>query len=164
MRSMRMIGSVGLALLALVTWSGAAHAFGLSGIGGRIGTVDPDGSDGSLAAGAHLEFEEMDSRVHLEPGFLYWNEDGLSDFNPNFDVYYHFEPAGRVSPYLGAGAAMHFYSSDGPGDPGSDVGANFFGGVMFPASSARFFLEGRYAATDRSQASIFGGITLPIGH
>jgi len=163
MRSMRTIGSVGLALLALATWSSGAHAFGLSGIGARVGSVDPEGRDGSLAAGAHLELEEQGSRVHLAPGFLYWSNDGLSDFNPNFDLFYHFSPRGRVSPYVGAGAALHFYSNDGPGDPGTDVGANFFGGVLFPSPSTRFFIEARYAATDRSQASIFGGITLPIG-
>ena len=164
MKSMRTIGSVGLALLALAMWTGGANAFGLSGIGGRVGAVDPEESDGALALGAHMEFEESGSRIHLAPGFLYWNKDGLSDFNPNFDLYYHFKPAGRVSPYLGAGAAMHFYSADGPGDPGSDVGANFFGGFIFPSSSTRFFIEGRYAATDLPQASIMGGITLPIGH
>lgn len=163
MKSMRTIGSVGLALLALVTWSNSAHAFGLSGIGARVGSVDPEGSDGTLAAGAHLEFEEAGSRVHMAPGLVYWSKDGLSDFNPNFDLFYHFSPAGRVSPYVGAGAAMHFYSSDGPGDPGSDFGANLFAGFIFPSSSTRFFVEGRYAATERSQASIFGGITLPIG-
>ena len=162
MKTLRMLGVGCLTLLALTTWSGAAHAFGLTGVGARLGTLDPEGRDGSLAMGGHLEFEQMDSRVHLEPGFLYWSNDGLSDFNPNMDLSYHFSPAGRVSPYVGAGAALHSYSSDGPGDPGTDVGANFFGGVIFPSQSARFFIEGRYAATDRSQASIFGGITLPF--
>lgn len=163
MRSMRTICSVSLALLALATWSSGAHAFGLSGVGGRVGAVDPEGGDGTLAAGAHLEFEESGSRLHVAPGFLYWGKDGFSDFNPNFDLFYHFSPAGHVSPYLGAGVGMHFYSNDGPGDPGSDFGANLFGGVIFPSSRTRFFIEGRYAATDLSQASIFGGITLPIG-
>ena len=163
MRSLRMAGIGCLALLALATWTSGAHAFGLSGIGGRLGTLDPEGRDGSLAAGAHLEFEQAGSRVHMTPGFLYWSNDGLSDFNPNLDLSYHFSPAGRVNPYVGAGAALHFYSNDGPGDPGTDTGANFFAGVLFPTPSSRFFIEGRYAATDRSQSSLFGGITLPFG-
>jgi hypothetical protein len=162
MKTLRMLGIGCLTLLALATWSGAAHAFGLTGIGGRLGSLDPEGRDGSLAFGGHLEFEQMDTRVHLEPGFLYWSNDGLSDFNPNMDLSYHFAPDGAVSPYVGAGAALHSYSSDGPGDPGTDVGANLFGGVLFPSNSARFFIEGRYAATDRSQASFFGGVTLPL--
>ena len=162
MKTLRLLGIGCLALLALATWSGAAQAFGLTGIGGRLGSLDPEGRDGSLAFGGHLEFEQMDTRLHLEPGFLYWSNDGLSDFNPNMDLSYHFAPDGRVSPYVGAGAALHSYSSDGPGDPGTDVGANLFGGVLFPSSSARFFIEGRYAATDRSQASFFGGVTLPL--
>ena len=163
MKSLWMVGKGCLVLLVLATWSNAAHAYGLTGVGGRLGTLDPEGRDGSLAAGAHLEFEQAESRVHMEPGFVYWSNDGLSDFNPNFDLSYHFLPAGRVSPYVGAGAALHFYSNDGPGDPGSDPGANFFAGVVFPSPSTRFFIEGRYAATDRSQSSLFGGVTLPLG-
>jgi len=151
-----------LTLLASAVGVSSAAAYALSGVGGRMGSVDPDRWDNGLAVGAHLEFEQPDTRVHLQPGFIYWSNDGLSDFNPNFDLYYHFGSPGRVSPYVGGGAAIHAYSYDGPGSPGTDLGANLFAGVAFPSASARFFVEGRYAATDRSQASIMGGVTLPL--
>ncbi|HEX7078481.1 MAG TPA: hypothetical protein VF363_08665 [Candidatus Eisenbacteria bacterium] len=152
-----------LAFLALIAWANPAASYGLSGVGGELGSLDPEHSGDGLAVGSHLEFEQQDSRVHLEPGFVYWANDGLSDFNPNFDLYYHFADPGSVSPYVGAGAGLHVYSFDGPGSgPGTDPGANFFGGVLFPSASARFFIEGRYVATDRSQASVMGGVTLPL--
>jgi len=45
-----------LAVALLAAGPGSAHAFGLTGIGGRVGSVDPDGRDGTLAGGAHLDF------------------------------------------------------------------------------------------------------------
>ena len=150
------------ATMLLAMGAGSAYGFGLSGVGGRIGSADPDGGDGTLAAGAHLEFQESGSQWHMQPNFIFWSSNGLSDVNPNFDLYYHFDAAGHVSPYLGAGAGFHFYGTDGPGDPGTDVGLNMFGGVIIPSSGADFFVEGRYVASDRSQAAIYGGVTLPL--
>jgi len=150
------------ATLLFATSAGSAHAFGLSGIGGRVGAADPDGRDGTLAAGVHLEFEDTGTQLHMQPNFIYWKSDGLSDTNPNFDLYYHFASAGRVSPYLGAGAGLHFYGADGPGDPGTDIGLNMFGGLLIPSPGANFFVEGRYVASDRSQAALYGGLTLPL--
>lgn len=140
-----------------------AQGFGLSTIGARFGALDPEGRDNSLAVGGQLDFAASNSRLHLAPGFIFWSNDGLSDFNPNFDLYYHFAPAREVGPYVGAGLGLHVYSADGPADPGSDVGTNLFGGVLFPAGSSHFLIEGRYAATDRSQASIFAGVNVPLG-
>jgi hypothetical protein len=141
-----------------------AAAFGLSGIDARAGVVDPDGVDGTLEVGGGLNFQQADSRVHLMPNVLFWSEGGLSDVNTNFDASYHFEPAGVVSPYLGAGIGAHFYSSDGPSDPGTDVGPNFFGGVSFPLSGASLYMEGRAAVTDRSQFGFLTGATFYLGH
>ena len=152
-----------VAILAWVIGPASAPAFQLSGVGGRLGSTDPESWDHAMAIGAHVEFETVGSRVHLQPGFLYWSSDRLSDFNPNMDVYYHFAPASQVSPYLGAGVGLHRYAVDGGPDPGTDAGANFFGGVILPTGPARLFLEGRYAATDRSQASILGGVTARLG-
>lgn len=151
-----------IAMTLLAAGAGSAHAFGLTGIGGRIGSVDPDGRDGTLAGGAHLDFERAGSQLHIQPSFIYWSSNGLSDANPNFDLFYHFAPAGRVSPYLGGGAGLHFYGTDGPGDPGADLGLNLFGGLVIPSPGASFFMEGRYVASDRSQAAIYGGVTLPL--
>lgn len=151
-----------LALLTLAAWTSPAASHDLRGVGGSLGSLDPERWNDGLALGAHLEFDDAESRVQLRPGFIYWSNDGLSDFNPNFDVAYQFGPAGAVSPYVGAGAGIHVYSYDGPGNPGPDPGANFIGGVLFPSGSTRFFIEGRYAASERSQASIMGGVTLPL--
>ncbi len=144
----------------------SAGAFGLSGIGARVGNVDPEAAGDAMAVGGHLEFEQSGTRLHLQPGVMFWSSEEVRDFNPNFDLLYHFAPAGRVSPYLGAGAGAHFYSIDvpGPNDTHSDLGGNLFGGVLVPASSLRLFGEARYVATDRSQFMITGGVTLPFGH
>ena len=155
-----------LAFVAFTVSPMPAYAFGLSGIGGRVGGVDPEGADGSVLVGGHLEFEESGTQWHIQPGAMYWSADGLSDFNPNLDVMYHFNRSNEVSPYLGAGAGVHFYSFDvpGPNNNDTDMGANLFGGVVIPSSSFRMFIEGRYVASDRSQASINGGFTVPFGH
>ncbi len=91
----------------------------------------------------------------------------MQDVNPNFDLMYHFNRAGKVTPYVGGGAGMHFYSVDLPGGVNnnhSDLGANMFGGVLIPASSLRLFGEARYVASDISQFMITGGVTVPFGH
>jgi hypothetical protein len=153
-----------VAILAWMSTPSSAPAVQLSGVGGRFGSLDPESWDQAMALGAHVEFETAGSRVHLQPGFLYWSSDRLSDFNPNMDVFYHFAPPNQVSPYVGAGVGLHRYVVDGGPDPGTDAGANFVGGLLFPAGSARLFLEGRYAATARDQASILAGITARVGH
>jgi hypothetical protein len=165
---MKPIHGIVVACLAvlLTAWASPASSFGLSGAGVRLGTTDPEGgADASLAGGGHLEFEQPDSRVHLMPSVLFWSTNGLTDVNPNFDLYYHFSPAGRVSPYVGAGAAVHMYSAEGPGDPRTDLGVNLFGGALFPmGSGSRLFAELRYSATDLAQTSLYGGLTFPISH
>ncbi len=166
MKSIRIMAALMLVIAAVFLVPAHAGAFGLSGIGARVGSVDPEGADGAFAVGGHMEFEESGTRLHLQPGVTFWSTGGMSDVNPNFDVMYHFAPASKVGPYLGAGAGMHFYSFDvaGPNDSDTDLGANLFGGVMFPSGSLRMFLEGRYVASDRSQTMITGGVTLPFHH
>ncbi len=159
MRTHRLLGKAAfLAAALMIAPLTNASAFGLTGAGGRLGYVSPDGVDGTAAFGGHLEFQQSGSRWHLQPNVMFWSQDGVSNINPNFDVYYHFEPMGVVSPYLGAGLGVHILEFDGGGDR-SDVGANLFGGVTFPMASSNLFLEGRYAATDLSQFGINGGVT-----
>jgi hypothetical protein len=152
-----------LVLLVPLLVPSTSDAFSLGGIGPRIGAIDPEGLDGTFAMGMHLDFEKAGSRVHLMPNVLFWDESGLSDINPNLDVMYHFSPAGRVSPYLGAGVGIHFYSSDGPGDPGSDPSANFFGGLLLPVGPTSLFLEGRAVVSDMNQFGILAGATFALG-
>ena len=156
---------MGIAVLAITALSAPAPAgaFTATAMGPVIGTMDPDGVDGALAVGAEMSLEQGGSGLHIEPNILYWKEDGLSDVNPNLDFSYHFLPSTQVTPYVGAGLGMHFYDSEGSGDPGTDPGANFFAGVTLPAQSMRFYFEGRVAATDRTQAGILAGAMFYIG-
>lgn len=166
MKSVAVTASLAFALLTFALAPPCAAAYGLSAVGLRAGGVDPEGADGAFTVGGHLEFEESGTRLHLQPGVLLWSSRGLSDVNPNFDLMYHFQRAGSVSPYVGAGMGLHFYSIDLPGtnDTHTDIGANLFGGVLVPASSLRMFFEGRYVATDRSQTMLTGGVMIPVGH
>jgi len=164
MKRLTAVGAVILAFVAFTVSPTPAHAYGLSGIGVRVGGVDPEGAGGSVLVGGHLELEESGSRLHLQPGVMYWSSDRVSDFNPNLDVMYHFARSSEVSPYVGAGAGLHFYSYDVPGpNNNTDLGANLFGGVLLPSRSMQMFIEGRVVASDRSQTSINGGVTLPFG-
>lgn len=149
-----------LALFGLGILAPTAHGFGLSGGGGKLGVVNPEGQMEETASfSGHLEFEEPNSQVHLIPGVAYWNDDGVSDVNPNLDLYYHFLPEGQVTPYVGAGVGLHAYDYDSGGND-TDVGANLIGGVRIPAQSSHFFMEGRYVASDISQFGIAGGVTI----
>ena len=166
MKSLSMVAVLVLASLSLLAPI-PASAFGLSGIGGRVGDVNPEGPGGNaFMVGGHLEFEQSGSRLHLQPGMMFWSKDNVQDVNPNFDLMYHFAPANKISPYVGAGAGLHVYSIDLPvgNDNHTDLGANLFGGVLIPASSLRLFGEARYVATDLSQFMIQGGVTLPFHH
>jgi len=165
MKSLPIVALLVLALACLYAPS-TASAYGLSAIGARIGSVDPDGAGSALEIGGHLEFEQSGSRLHMQPGVMYWSSDNVSDVNPNFDLMYHFASAGRVSPYVGGGAGLHFYNVDTPfGSSGNtDLGANMFGGVLVPMSDVRLFGEARFVASDRSQFGITGGVTMPFGN
>lgn len=135
-----------------------AHAFGLSGIGGKIGFANPDDLESTTMWGAHAEFERPGSRLHLMPNVMYWNEDGVRDLSANFDVYHHFGPEGTVTPYLGAGVGMNFYDFEGGGDE-TDLGFNVMGGLKLPGPSSHYFIEGRYSASEFSQFALLGGVT-----
>lgn len=144
-----------------------AGAFGLSGVGLRAGLLDPEDMDATLALGGHMEFEERGTHFHLQPNLLYWSSDNVSEFNPNFDVYYHFAPTGSVSPYLGTGLGIHVVNFDlprGVDDDETDAGLNIFGGLLFPGRSADFFIEGRAALSEWDTTSITAGITFKVGH
>ena len=159
----RLRGALLIPLVLLLVPS-AGHAMGIGGVGARIGALDPDGMDDTFAMGAHVDLQEAGSRVHLVPNLMLWEESGLSDVNPNVDMMYHFGPAGTVSPYLGAGVGLHFYSSDGPGDPGTDPSANFFGGLLVPTRAMSLFFEGRATVADRDQFGVLTGVTIPVSH
>lgn len=150
--------------LGLVLAAPQASAFGISGGGGRLGYLDPEGGDGGFAVGAHVEMESPGSSWHLQPNILYWNADELTGFNGNLDALYHFGTHPESTrPYLGGG--IGFSMVDYPDDNGddssqTDPAANLFGGVMFPTGTNSLFVEGRYTFSEVNQASILFGITV----
>lgn len=136
-----------------------AGAFGLTGFGGKLGHMSPEDLDGTMVVGAHLEFEQHDSRLHLIPSLMYWNTNGLTDLSANADVYYHFVRESLMTPYVGAGLGLNYFSSDRSDQSDAKLGANLFGGVRLPAPGHHYFLEGRYTASEISQFAVLGGIT-----
>jgi len=124
--------------------------------------IDPEGTEGTMTYGATLDFEKAGTKFHLVPNVMYWSEDHVSDVNPNFDVLYHFSPAGRIGPFAGAGLGMHFYDQE-VAESDSDFGVNLFGGLMFPTSLATFTVEGRAVMSDNNQFGIITGATFNLG-
>lgn len=141
-----------------------AGAFGLTGLGGKLGYMSPENRDGALAVGAHMEFEQMGSRVHLVPNVMYWKAGDLSDLSANADLYYHFASEGHVTPYAGAGLGVNFFSDDGSNRSDTKLGLNLIGGLRIPAPAVHYFLEGRYTAGTISQFGLLGGITFHGWH
>jgi len=136
-----------------------AHAFGVSGVGGKLGYANPEDLDGTASVGVHAEMERPGTHLHLLPNVMYWNVDRVRDLNPNVDVYYHFSPEGRVSPYLGGGVGLNFVHRARTDLGETDLGMNVVGGVRFPGSANHYFLEGRFTASDINQVSVMTGIT-----
>ena len=151
--------------LTLACLSGAvamapeANAFGMSGFGGKLGYVSPEGVDGTFAIAGHLEFEEPGSRIHLIPSVMYWNSDDVSDLSANADAYYHFYPEGSVTPYLGAGLGVNFFSNDRTDRSDTELGANLIGGLKIPGNNAHYFMETRLTFSDITQLGLLGGVT-----
>lgn len=157
LRAKHMLAAAALFALAAAL-APMAHAYGLSGVGFKLGATQPEDLDQALTMGVHLEFEQPGSRLHLLPGVMWWSEDGITDVNPNVDMYYHFAPEGTVTPYLGAGLGVHMLEFRGGGSD-SQLGLNLFGGVRVPMSASHLFLEARYSAAETSQFGVMGGVT-----
>jgi opacity protein-like surface antigen len=136
-----------------------ASAFDLTGFGGKLGYMSPENRDAALAVGAHMEFERIGTRVHLLPNVMYWKAGDLSDLSANADLYYHFASEGQLTPYVGAGLGVNFFSDDRSNQSDTKVGLNLIGGFRIPAPAVHYFLEGRYTASDISQFGLLGGIT-----
>lgn len=154
-----------LSVLACVCLAGVlatpppASAFDLTGFGGKLGYMSPENRDGALAVGAHLEFEQIGSRIHLLPNVMYWKAGDLSDLSADADIYYHFASEGQLTPYVGAGLGVNFFSDDRSNQSDTKVGLNLIGGFRIPAPAVHYFFEGRYTASDISQFGLLGGIT-----
>ena len=151
--------AIAVGALALAHSSAQAQGWGFSGFGGKIGYASPEDLEGTLQLGAHVEFERSGSRFHIMPNLLYWNENDVSNVNPNVDVYYHFNSE-MITPYVGGGLGVHFVNDDRIDVSDTNLGLNLIGGFRIPTSYSHYFIEGRYAASDISQFSLLGGITL----
>ncbi len=148
-----------LFVLCLAALPRPARAFGLAGVGGKLGYASPEDENGTAEVGVHAELENPGTHLHLLPNVMYWNVDGMRDMAPNMDVYYHFNPQGRMTPYVGGGLGLNFIR-DGRRDlDETDLGMNLVGGLRFPGSASHYFLEGRYTASDISQVSVLTGVT-----
>lgn len=146
-------------LLGAAAGAPDAFAFGMTGFGGKLGYVSPEGADGTVGVAGHLEFEQPGSRVHLIPSVMYWNADGISDLSANADAYYHFNSEGTVTPYLGAGLGVNVFEFERSDRSDTELGANLVGGLRIPGNSAHFFMETRLTISDITQLGLLGGVT-----
>ena len=153
-----------MCLAGLLAAPPPASAFGLTGFGGKLGYLTPESRDGAIAVGAHMEFEQSGSRVHLIPNVMYWKAGDLSDLSANADLYYHFAPEGHITPYVGAGLGVNAFRSNRSNQSDTKLGVNLIGGLRFPAPAVHYFLEGRYTASDITQFGLLGGITFHGWH
>jgi hypothetical protein len=153
-----------MCLAGILATPSPASAFSLTGFGGKLGFMSPENRDGTLAVGAHLEFEESGSRVHLIPNVMYWKAENLSDLSANADLYYHFIREGQVTPYVGAGLGLNSFRNDSSNQSDMKLGLNMIGGLRFPAPAVHYFLEARYTASNISQFALLGGVTFHGWH
>jgi len=149
----------GVTLGLLVT--GTSWAYGVSGVGGRLGVTDPAAMDPTPILGVHAEMEQPGSALHLLPNLAFWNSDRVSTIQPNMDMYYHFEHSGRTSPYLGGGLGLNFRHDERQSRDRTDLGVNVIGGLSIPDRNAarRYYVKGRYTASDVNQVALLTGIT-----
>jgi len=155
----RVSASCVVLFLAGACWAPTSRALGLSGAGGKVGYTNPENLDGTMMVGGHVELEERGSQFHVVPNLMYWKVDRVSDVNPNLDVYYHFQPQRKTSPYLGGGIGVDVRNSEITDRSETALNANVIGGFRFPNANNAYFVEGRYKASETSQVALVGGIT-----
>ena len=162
-RSSSILAFALLSIAAPILTPRFAGAYGYEGVGGKLGYSSNENLDGTAALSVHTEFAQEGSRLHMLPNVTYWRVDGMRDVSPNFDLYYHFAPEGQVTPYVGGGMGINFMRNERREVSDTNLGVNMLGGVRFPGTSHSYFLEGRYTASDVSQAMVMAGVTF-MGH
>lgn len=135
------------------------RGYGLTGVGGSLGYANPQDLDGTAALGVHAVLEKPGTHVHLDPNLRYWKVNGIRDAAPNMDLTYHFGPENRMTPYVGGGLGVNFVRNERIERSQSDLGVNAIAGLRFPTTAGKYFLEGRYTASDVNQVSVLTGIT-----
>jgi len=118
---------------------GSARAFGVRGIGPRIGlSIDPD----QLHLGGHLDLGDLGRRVNLMSSLEVGFGDDLVVLTLMADVVYRFPEIGSGwMPYAGGGLGPVFVSVDGGGDD-TELGLTGQGGLARRTSGGSlFFIE-----------------------
>jgi opacity protein-like surface antigen len=148
---------------------------GIKGVGASVGFVDPEGGSSTVSLGLHIDAGTFAPNLHLKPYFQYWSvgassggyDISNSDLAFAFDVNYDFPLQGaRVTPYIGSGLGLHFFSSDAsvPGGTSSSdtkVGIDLQGGIRTPVMpNFALFAETRYTFIQNDgEFNILGGFT-----
>lgn len=143
---------------------------GFTGIGARIGVVDPEDASSTVMLGLHLDMGQAVRGVHVVPSLEYWSVGvsglDISDVAISTDIDIDFPLSEqRVTPYLGGGLGIHFLSQDLPPPAGDDsktkLGLNVQGGIrnnVMP--NFDLFGEIRYSfVKDANQLKVLGGFT-----
>lgn len=151
---------VAAALVAgLIALPATARAYGVTGVGGNVGYTNPENLDGAATLGVHAVLEQPGTRLHLDPNLKYWNVNGIRDVAPNMDMTYHFGEETAMTPYVGGGLGVNFVRQERFDRSRSDLGVNAIAGMRMPTTAGRWFVEGRYTASEVNQASIATGVT-----
>ena len=172
------ISILALVLVALFSLNAQAQSsLGFNGIGGSISMVKPDDSDTSIGFGAHVDFGQITTGLHLYPSIEYFNNKVTEDtifgeveaeasvLSLNGDVRYYFPTQGKVGFFAGGGLAIHMTGDtevDGQevAEGQTDVGLNLLGGLELPVSERLSFSGlAKYIVSDNNGFKITAGLT-----
>jgi len=135
-----------------------AQGIGLTGVGGRLGFVNPGGrGNGTIFLGGHANLGSIIPNLVLYPS-LEFSRKSLTIIVVNGDLRYYVETPGNIKPFGGGGLAIIVTSND------SDVGLDLLGGADFSiAPNITAFGEIKYTISDNSIFRLTGGITVKLG-
>ncbi len=144
-----------------------AQGLALTGVGGRLNFVDPEGSGGTIGIGGHAHLGFIIPSLALYPSLEYWNKSGVKSFVINGNVRYYFPTTSNIDLFGGGGLAISFVNKDlGPsGDKNdTDIGLNLLGGADFPITDNLVATaELTFLISDINVLKITGGITYLFG-
>lgn len=139
-----------------------AQGIGFSGIGGRLGFVNPEGSDNStIFFGGHADLGTVIPSLVLFPSLEFSRKNGVTLVALNGDFRYYIPVPGNTKPFLGGGLAILYTNGSGFSD--TDVGLDLLGGADFPlAPNLNAFAKLKYTISDNSIFRLTGGITIVL--
>lgn len=127
------------------------------GIGGRIdfGVANALG----VNEGA---FRNLFASTSVTYFFIDCDECSYFEMNGNLAVPFELDGS-SIAPYAGAGIHIGRFSYDGPGDEffdgdDTEVGLNLLGGIFFPLSDLRGFVDGKFALAGTEQFVLSAGV------